>query len=70
MNPPTPTPVPDSRPLFVDNRDGNTLDTALREILQKLRPLLEPPPPPPKPEIGFYVKEDTVPYRVRKRQKA
>jgi hypothetical protein len=40
-------------------------DGALRDIYQKLRPLLEPPPPPPKPEIGFHVKEDSVPYRVR-----
>ena len=39
---------------------------ALREIYQKLRPLLEPPPPPPKPEIGFHVKEDSVAYRVRR----
>ncbi len=45
-------------------------DVTLREILQKLRPLLEPPPQPPKPEIGFHVKEDAVRYRVRKRQKA
>ena len=42
-------------------------DGALREIYQKLRPLLEPPPVPPKPEIGFHVKEDAVPYRVRRR---
>jgi hypothetical protein len=42
-------------------------DVTLREILQKLRPLLEPPPPPPKPEIGFHVKEDAVPYRTRRR---
>ena len=37
---------------------------ALRDILQKLRPLLEPPPQPPKPEIGFHVKEDALPYRT------
>ena len=37
-------------------------DVALREIFEKLRPLLAPPPPPPKPEIGFHVKEDAVPY--------
>src|ERR1035437_3615042 len=42
-------------------------DTALREIVQKLRPLLKPPPQPPKPEIGFHVKEDAVRYRVRKK---
>ena len=40
-------------------------DVTLREILQKLRPLLEPPPQPPKPEIGFHIKEDAVRYRVR-----
>ena len=42
-------------------------DIALREIVQKLRPLLEPPPQPPKPEIGFHTKEDDVPYRITKR---
>ncbi len=41
-------------------------DTALRDVYHKLRPLLEPPPSPPKPEIGFHVKEDAVPYRVRR----
>jgi hypothetical protein len=41
-------------------------DTALREIVQKLRPLLEPPPAPPKPEIGFHIKENATTYRVRK----
>ena len=45
-------------------------DVTLREILQKLRPLLEPPPQPPKPEIGFHVKEDAVPYRTKRRVKA
>jgi hypothetical protein len=42
-------------------------DVALRDIYEKLRPLLAPPPVPPKPEIGFHIKEDTIPYRVRKR---
>jgi hypothetical protein len=41
-------------------------DSALREIVQKLRPLLEPPPQPPKPEIGFHIKENGPPYRVKK----
>jgi hypothetical protein len=42
-------------------------DVTLRDILQKLRPLLEPPPvPKPKPEIGFHVKEDALPYRTRR----
>jgi hypothetical protein len=42
-------------------------DVALREIFEKLRPLLAPPPVPPKPEIGFHVKEDAVPYRIKRR---
>jgi hypothetical protein len=42
-------------------------DGALRDIYQKLRPLLEPPPPPPKPEIGFHVKEDSVVYCVSRK---
>jgi hypothetical protein len=45
-------------------------DVTLREILQKLRPLLEPTPQPPKPSIGFHVKEDPVPYRTRQRGNA
>jgi hypothetical protein len=48
----------------------NTLllhDAALRDVYQKLRPLLEPPPVPPKPEIGFHVKENAVPYRVKRK---
>ena len=42
-------------------------DAALREIVQKLRPLLEPPPAPPRPEIGFHVKEGAVPYRIKRK---
>ncbi len=45
-------------------------DVTLREILQKLRPLLEPPPPPPRPEIGFHVKEDAIAYRISRQIKA
>lgn len=29
-------------------------DTALRELYEKLLPLLEPPAEPPKPRIGFH----------------
>ncbi len=45
-------------------------DAALHDIFQKLRPLLEPPPLPPKPEIGFHIKEDAVPYRIRRKVRA
>ena len=44
-------------------------DVALRDIYQKLRPLLEPPPLPPKPEIGFHVKEDSIPYRIKRKNR-
>ena len=55
------------RRLAVIDRTLLVHDVTLREVLQKLRPLLEPPPQLPKPEIGFHVKEDAVPYRIRKR---
>jgi hypothetical protein len=45
-------------------------DAALRDIYQKLRPLLAPPPEPPKPEIGFHVKKEATPYRVRRKAAA
>jgi hypothetical protein len=43
-------------------------DVALRDVYEKLRPLLAPPEPdePPK-EIGFHVKEDSIPYRIRRK---
>jgi hypothetical protein len=46
-----------------------THDLALRDIYLKLRPLLEPAPPAPKPQIGFHVKEDAIPYRTKPSQK-
>src|SRR5689334_10226539 len=42
-------------------------DAALRDIYQKLRPLLAPSQVPPKPEIGFHIKEVAVPYRIGRR---
>lgn len=44
-----------------------THDAGLRDIYQKLRPLLAPAPEPPKPEIGFHVKEDAAPYRIQRK---
>lgn len=41
-------------------------DTALRDVYQKLRPLLAPPPEPPKRQIGFHIKGVAVPFRVKK----
>lgn len=42
-------------------------DKALREIYQKLLPLLQPPPTPPAKEIGFHVREKAANYRVKSR---
>jgi len=33
-------------------------DTALRDVIQKIRPLLLPPPDPPKRKIGFHQDPD------------
>lgn len=43
-------------------------DNAIRSLFEAIRQLMAPPPPmPSKPEIGFHVKEDASPYRVRKK---
>ena len=42
-------------------------DSALRDVHQKLRPLLEPSPEEPRKEMGFHVKEDAMPYRIRRK---
>lgn len=45
-------------------------EAAIVDVLQRIRQILAPPPPhpgPPPPEIGFHVKEDSVPYRIKKR---
>jgi hypothetical protein len=45
-------------------------EVAIVEVLQRLMKILDPLPPPPEPpapEIGFHIKEDTVPYRVRRK---
>jgi hypothetical protein len=43
-------------------------DGALRELYNKIRPLLTPPPDPARPEIGFHVREDAVPYRTTRKR--
>jgi ORF6N domain len=48
----------------------NIHEAAIVDVLQRIMRILDPPPPPPEPpppEIGFHVKEDTVPYRVRRK---
>jgi ORF6N domain len=48
----------------------DTHEVAIVEVLQRIMRILDPPPPPPDPpppEIGFHVKEDAVPYRIKRR---
>jgi hypothetical protein len=41
---------------------------ALRDVYEQIRSLLAPPDPDESPkEIGFHVKEDSIPYRIRRR---
>ena len=45
-------------------------EAAIVDVLQRIMKILEPPPPPPEPpppEIGFHVKEDSVPYRIKRK---
>ena len=45
-------------------------DSQFKSVFDAIRQLMAPPPAPPKPEIGFHVKEDAVPYRTSRRAKA
>jgi hypothetical protein len=48
--------------------DGH--EAAIVDVLQRIIKILDPPPPPPEPpvpEIGFHVKEDAIPYRVKRK---
>jgi hypothetical protein len=43
-------------------------DSQFKAVFDAIRQLMAPPPPdPPKPEIGFHVKEDAVPYRTKRK---
>ena len=45
-------------------------EAAIVDVLQRIMKILDPSPPPPEPpppEIGFHVKEDAMPYRVKRR---
>lgn len=43
-------------------------DSQFKAGFDAIRQLTTPPPPPPKPEIGFQVKEDVVPYRIKRKR--
>ncbi len=43
-------------------------DKALRDVYQKLLPLLQPSPAPPRKEIGFHVREGSATYKVKSKK--
>jgi hypothetical protein len=48
----------------------NIHEAAIVDVLQRIMRILDPPPPPvapPPPEIGFHVREDALPYRIRRK---
>jgi len=45
-------------------------DSQFKAVFDAIRQLMAPPSRPPKPEIGFHVKDDAIPYRTSKRAKA
>jgi hypothetical protein len=49
-------------------RKFGTHDEQIQAIFEAIRQLMTPPGPPPEPakEIGFHIKEDAVPYRIRR----
>ena len=45
-------------------------DTAIRSLFDAIRQLMAPPPEPPRPEIGFHIKEDALPYRTKRKARS
>jgi hypothetical protein len=42
-------------------------DKSIHSLFEAIRQLMAPPVPEPKPEIGFHIKEDAVPYRIKRK---
>jgi phage regulator Rha-like protein len=45
-------------------------EAAIVDVLQRIMTILDPPPAPPeppKPQIGFQIREDAVPYRIKRK---
>ncbi len=42
-------------------------DVAIHSLFEAIRQLMAPPPAGPQKEIGFHVREDVLPYRVRRK---
>ncbi len=45
-------------------------DSQFKAVFDAIRRLMAPPPAPPKPEIGFHVKEDPIPYLAKRKGRA
>jgi len=42
-------------------------DESIHTLFEAIRQLMTPPAEPPRKEIGFHIKEDSVPYRIKRR---
>ncbi len=42
-------------------------DADIHSLFEAIRQLMAPPQPPERPEIGFHVREDSVPYRLKRK---
>ena len=45
-------------------------DSQFKGVFDAIRQLMAPPPPPRKPEIGFHVREDAIPYRTKRKARS
>ena len=55
------------RAIYLIRGEKVMLDTAIRSLFEAIRQLMEPPKPDQPKEIGFHVREDSLPYRITKR---
>ncbi len=42
-------------------------DESIHALFEAIRQLMTPPAEPPRKEIGFHIKEDSVPHRIKRR---
>jgi hypothetical protein len=42
-------------------------DASIHTLFEAIRQLMTPPAEPPRNEIGFHIKEDSLPYRIKRR---
>ena len=42
-------------------------DESIHMLFEAIRQLMTPPAEPPRKEIGFHIKEESVPYRIKRR---